>query len=587
MCGIMGYVGGAEAWPIVLAGLKRLEYRGYDSAGIATVTRRRVKLARQVGHISALERAHPEGLSGQIGIGHTRWATHGGVTEENCHPHLDASGELAVVHNGIIDNAEDLRERLAAQGVAFGSETDTELVAHLIAHALGQGAPTLLEAVRRALLDIRGTAGLLVMSRDEPDKLIAARLGSPVIIGVGEGESWIASDQLALAPFTERIVTLDEGEVAEVQASRIRTVDLDNRDRAKRIEAIEARAEDATLGDHPHYMIKEIMEQPAVLDRTLRGRLDEAGASARLAGLDGLGRGIFELRQAVFFGCGTSLNSAGVGRYLFERYARMPAAAEDAAELTSRNPIITPDALYAAISQSGETADTLLALREVNSRGGLSAGITNAVGSSIARETACGVHLHAGPEISVCSTKAFTAQIAALSLMALRFARIHHMPASEGRAWNEGLLALPSKVQAMLERASMVEDLVETYAQSPYLMFVGRGISVPVAREGALKLKEVAYIPSDGLSGAAMKHGPLALITPGTPVWALAPPDECRERMVGNLRELKSRGADLLVVADPSDREIARLADALIPLPDHHPALSPVLTVIPPHTRPP
>ncbi len=581
MCGIMGVVGVDEAWPVVMAGLKRLEYRGYDSAGIATIHRKKLRVAREVGPLSALERSWPEGLAGGVGIGHTRWATHGGVTEANSHPHLDPSGEIAVVHNGIIDNADDLRAQIEAAGGRLSSETDSEILAHLIVRQREQGAPSLLDAVRQALRAIRGTAGLLVLCRSEPDRLIAARVGSPVIVGIGEGRCWVASDQLALAPFTDRIVVLDEGEVAEVSGGGLRTVDLDNRDRAKRVEAIEASAESAALGDCAHYMIKEILEQPVVIERALRGRLDEAGASARLSGIDGLGRRLFGLRQAALFGCGTSLHSAGVGQYLLERYARMPTRAADAAELVCRNPIVTEDTLHVAISQSGETADTILALREINGRGGLTAGLTNAVGSTIARETACGIHLHAGPEISVCSTKAFSAQVAALSLLALRFARVHHMPSSEGRAWVSALAALPEKIQAMLEHQGMVQALAERFCQSPYVMFVGRGVSVSVACEGALKLKEVAYTPADGLSGAGMKHGPLALIAPGTPVWALVPEDECRERMIGNLQELKSRGAHLIVVARPEDRAVARLADALVPLPDHHPALSPALTVVP------
>lgn len=581
MCGIMGYVGGEQAWPIVMSGLKRLEYRGYDSAGVATLSRKRIRLARAVGHIAALEHKHPTGLPGTIGIGHTRWATHGGVTEANCHPHLDPDGEVAVVHNGIIDNAEALRAELVAEGAEMASETDTELLSHLIARELKAGEVELMDAVRAALSRVDGTAGLLVMTRSQPERLVAARLGSPVVIGLGEDETWVASDQLALVPFTDRMVVLDDGEVAELTPGHFRTVDLQNRSREKRVERIEAAADEVELGDWPHFMLKEIVEQPRVVDRGTRGRLDAGMGTARLGGLSELGRWAHEIERVVLFGCGTSLNSALVGRYLLERYARIPTTAEDSAELSATNPIVNGKTLYVAVSQSGETADTLTALREVVSRGGTVAGITNVVGSTLARETACGTYIHAGPEISVCSTKAFVAQSLALTLLSLKFARMRHLAASDGREWVKGLEALPSQVEAMLAHKDAIRDLAETHKDARYCMFIGRGVQVPVAREGALKLKEIAYIPSDGLSGAEMKHGPLALVTQGTPVWALAPSDETRERMIGNLQELKARGATLLVVANPEDGEIRGLADALIPLPEHHPALSPMLTAVP------
>jgi glucosamine--fructose-6-phosphate aminotransferase (isomerizing) len=580
MCGITGYIGQRSAWEMVLGGLKRLEYRGYDSAGVVTVADGELQISRQVGHIRALEEATPKGLPGHVGIGHTRWATHGGVTEANCHPHRDSSDRIALVHNGIVDNVEVLRRELLAQGVQFRSETDTEVLAELVGRALARGG-SLLDAVVSALNRIEGTAGIVVLDREHPDRLVAGRIGSPVVIGVGEGETWVASDALALRPFTERMVVLEDGEVAELTARAFKTVGLDSRDREKRVEKILHQAEAAELGDYAHYMIKEIHEQPEAIDRSMRGRLDAAMGSSHLGGLASHRARLFDIQRVVFFGCGTSLYSAEVGAYLMSLYARVPAQAQDAAELAVQNPIVDHQTLYVAISQSGETADTLAALREIKLKGGLIAGVTNVVGSSLARETDFGTYVHAGPEISVCSTKAFTAQVLATELLALQFARMRDLSATDGRVWVKALEQLPAQVRAMLEQAQKCRKIAARFGNSKFTMFIGRGANVAVAREGALKLKEIAYVPAEGLSGAAMKHGPLALIEPGLPVWALVPPDETRERMLGNLRELKARGAFIAAVADAKDTEVAEIVDEVIQLPPHHPAVSPILTVVP------
>jgi glucosamine--fructose-6-phosphate aminotransferase (isomerizing) len=580
MCGIMGYVGGQQAWDIVLSGLKRLEYRGYDSAGVVTLSGSQLRLARQVGHISALEKAQPEPLAGTIGIGHTRWATHGGVSVKNCHPHRDSSERVAIVHNGIIDNMEALRAELSAGGVTFRSETDSEILAELIGQGLARGQQ-LLEAVREAMRRIEGTAGIVAIDKDSPDMLVAARIGSPVVIGLGEGECWVASDPLALRPFTDRMVILDDGEIAAIFAGTFRTVDLDQRDRDKRVEKILHQPEEAERGEFEHFMLKEIYEQPKAIDRSMLGRLDVSMGSSILGGLKSHERQLFDVKNVVFFGCGTSLYSAQVGAYLMSRYARVPCVAEDAAELSVRNPIVDRSTLYVAISQSGETADTLGALREIRQRGGMVAGITNVVGSSLARETDFGTYVHAGPEISVCSTKAFTAQVLATELLSLRFARMRDLSASDGRAWALALQELPGKLSLMLEQAGTCEELARRFAGYRFTMFVGRGANVPVAAEGALKLKEIAYVPAEGMSGAAMKHGPLALIEEGMPVWALVPPDETRERMIGNLRELKARGAFIMAVADAADKEVRDLVDRVLPIPSHHPAVSPILNAVP------
>jgi glucosamine--fructose-6-phosphate aminotransferase (isomerizing) len=580
MCGIMGYVGSQDAWDIVMGGLRRLEYRGYDSAGIVTLHDGKLQRARSVGPLRALEQTARSGLPGQIGIGHTRWATHGGVTEANCHPHFDARERVAVVHNGIIDNAEALRAELAAKGVVFKSETDSEVIPELVARALDQGM-SLCDAVRDALKRIEGTAGILVLDRLDPGRLIAARIGSPVVIGLGEGACWVASDQLALRPYTYRIIVLEDGELAELSASGVRTVDLDARERDKRIEKIAEKPEEAERGAYPHFMLKEIHEQPMALDRSLRGRLDAALGSSRLGGLTGQEERLLAVDRVVFLASGASLYTGQVGAYLMNRYARLPAHAEDAAELLAHNPIVEKRTLYVAISQSGETGDTLATLRELRLRGALVLGITNVAGSSLARETEFGVYIHAGPEISVSSTKAFSAQILACELLALRCARLRDLGASEGRAWVNGLLQLPRLVAAMLEHAPQCERLAQRFQSAPFTMYVGRGSSLPIALEGALKLKEIAYLPAEGLSGAAMKHGPLALIERGTPCWALVPPDETRERMIGNLRELAARGAHIIAVADRDDGEVAGIAAELVALPPHHPAIAPILSVIP------
>jgi glucosamine--fructose-6-phosphate aminotransferase (isomerizing) len=580
MCGILGYVGSEEAWGIVLGGLRRLEYRGYDSAGVVTVSRKRLRLARRVGHLRVLEEDHPEGLPGTIGIGHTRWATHGGVTEANCHPHLDSKERIALVHNGIIDNVEALRAELVAQGTQFRSETDTEVLAELIGLGV-DGGLGLRDAVLAALKRIEGTAGIIALDRLDPERLVAARIGSPVVIGIGEGACWVASDAIALRPYTDRMVVLDDSEIAELTPTSVKTFDLEQRSREKRVEKILHQPEEADIGAYAHFMLKEIHEQPRALDRSMRGRLDAASGSSRLGGLETHAARLFDIRRVVYFACGTSLYSAEVGAYLMNKYARMPASATDAAELVVQNPIVHRDTLYVAISQSGETADTLTALREIRQRGGLLAGITNVVGSSLSRETDFGIYVHAGPEISVCSTKAFSAQVLATELLALRFARMRDLAAHEGRLWVAALEKLPQQVQLMLEHSAACEELAKRFYQARFTMFIGRGLNVPVACEGALKLKEIAYLPAEGLSGAAMKHGPLALIEPGSPVWALVPPDDTRERMLGNLRELKARGAFIMAVASPEDGEVRDLVDRVIPMPPHHPAVSPMLTAIP------
>ena len=583
MCGIMGYVGPEAAWPVVVSGLRRLEYRGYDSAGAATVHRRAIRRARATGPLAALERAAPSGLPGRVGIGHTRWATHGEVNEANCHPHLDATGRVAVVHNGIVDNADALRAELPADALA--SETDSELLAHHIARALAaQPEPDLAEAVRTLLCRVRGTAGLLVISADQPDRIVAARLGSPVLVGLGADAVYVASDAHALTPFVDRIVALDDGEIAELSAGRMRTIDLDARavDRESGPGLAATALEASPQGAHaPDLFTAEMLDQPEAVARTLRGRLDMRAGTARLALLDALGADVHDLDRVVFTGCGTSLNAAEVGAFLVERHARIPAVAVDAAEARAVNPVVGRRTLYVALSQSGETADVLALVRELRRRGARVAGVTNVPGSSLARATDFGVHTHAGLEQSVAATKSFTCQIATVSLLACGLARARTLSPEAGRAWLEGLAALPDGLHAMLAQREEIAARATEYLAARCALFVGRGPGAAVAREGALKLEEIAYIPSLGLSAAAIKHGPIALVEPGTPVWAITPPDHTRDRVLGNLHALQARGAHVLAVAAPGDTDVRAVSRSVAPLPPHHEAVSAALAVVP------
>lgn len=593
MCGIMAYIGHAQAWPLIVTGLKRLEYRGYDSAGIATVDAAgELRLARAVGLLNRLEEQQPQGLPGLRGIGHTRWATHGQVTVENCHPHLDPSGALAIVHNGIIDNVEELLARWPCAADRLRGQTDTEILISCIAQAL-KGMPepehpqALLGAVRQVLELVRGTAALVVLDKRR-EELVVARLGSPVVLGVSDEAAYAASDAQALLPFTDRVIHLEDGDIARLGVKLLEIVNLDQATRQRRIARIEldtaslGQGEDAG-GAYEHLFLKEIFDQPEALDRAMRGRLDHQLSSARLDELDPLKGALRGLSRVCLFGCGTSLYAGQLGRYMLEAHARIPSVAEDAAELAGLNPVHDPSALYIGLSQSGETADALSLLRELELRDAHTLTITNVVGNSMARQAKANLYVHAGFERSVASTKSFTAQALVLSLLTLKLARQRGLMPSQGALWLKALAQLPQLThEALLSYQPIIRALAQEHAQAKYTMFVGRGVSSVVAAEGALKLKELSYMPCDGLSGAQMKHGPIALIEPNTPVWAISPPDHTRERMLGNLNELKARGAKLMVIADAQDRQIAQLADVLIPLPSMaHELISPILSVLP------
>ena len=593
MCGIVGYVGPRPAAGILLTGLRRLEYRGYDSAGIATLSNGALHRRRAAGEVDALARAlGGDPLSngngacpGSVGIAHTRWATHGAPTEGNAHPHLDAGGHLAVVHNGIIENHRSIRAFLTEQGIEPSSETDTETLAQLIGFLYDGGgngeSGDLLAAVRRALRDVHGTFGIVVVSRDYPDQLIAARRGSPVLVGVGDGEHLVASDGAAVVEHTRRVVYLEDNEVVLLTRDRLRAFTIDGMPLTKSVSTLEARLQEIELGGHPHHMIKEIYEQPAALRNTLRGRIDAAEGAVVLGGLADRERELVRHHRVILTGCGTAWHAGLVGEYLFEELGRIPAEVEYASELRYRNPIVPHDTLAIVLSQSGETADTAAALRELQLKGATTLGIVNVVGSTIARETDAGVYLHVGPEIGVASTKAFIGQVAVLALLAISMGRRRHLSGERTTGLLRQLNEIPAKIERIFAMADAIRDLTERYVERENWLYLGRGVNYPVALEGALKLKEISYIHAEGLPAAEMKHGPIALIDDGMPVVVVAPHDHTYDKVIANIEEVKGRRGSIIAIATEGDEYLAQLADAVIYVPKTNPLLSPLVTTVP------
>jgi len=580
MCGIVAYIGPREACPILIEGLKRLEYRGYDSAGIAVIRDGELVTRRAVGRISALEQKVDSGLSGAtLGMSHTRWATHGAPNECNAHPHRDASGRLALVHNGIIENYRVLSQYLAAEGVKLESETDTEVLAKLIGH-LYRGR--LEDAVRQALREVRGTFGIAVIHLDEPDTLVAARRGSPLIVGVGKDEYIVASDAAAIVQHTSQAIYLADNEVAVITRDGFRTTTLDAAPINKRVEDVELRLEELELGDHDHFMRKEIFEQPDALRLCLGGRIDLENSRVVLGGLTNVMRELVKARRVILTGCGTAWHAGLIGEYLIEDVARIPCETEYASEFRYRNPVVEDGTVVIAISQSGETADTLAALREARERGALALGIVNSVGSTIARETDAGVYLHVGPEIGVASTKAFAGQVAVLSLVAALLGRSRHMSQAECHGYLEALAQIPDRIRDSIERtAEGAARIAEAYHEQSNWLYLGRGLQYPIALEGALKLKEISYIHAEGLPAAEMKHGPIALISPRMPVVVIAPRGHWYEKIISNIEEVRSRGGHVIAVATEGDRHIDKLAEHVLYVPDVPEVFQPLVTVVP------
>src|SRR5437016_904117 len=560
MCGIVGYTGKRTAAPVVLEGLKRLEYRGYDSAGLAVVNGG-LEIFRAPGKIAVLERELGANLpEGTTAIAHTRWATPGGPNTVNAQPHADCGGTIALVHNGIIENAGVLRQALSKRGNVFRSHTDTEVLSHLIEETHTKGA-SLVDATAEALRQVEGTYGIAVISSREPDTIVAARHGSPLLVAIGNGENFVASDASAVLAHTRSVVYMDDGEIAEVKPTDYRIMDLASAEKEKVVTHVEWDLATIERGGYAHFMLKEIMEQPESVRNTLRGRLLEEEGTVRFGGLNISADELLKVQRIVITACGTSWHSALIGEYMLEELARIPTEVEYASEFRYRNPIVDEHTLVIGISQSGETADTLSALREAKRRGARTIGIVNVVGSSIAREVDGGIYIHAGPEIGVASTKAFTCQIVALGLLTLHLGRLRSLSVLQGREVVRALKRLPEQASEVLARASEVEKLVSVFEGTSNALYLGRGYNFPVALEGALKLKEISYIHAEGYPAAEMKHGPIALIDDLMPVVFIAPKDAVYQKVVSNIEEVKARGGRVMAVVTEGDTGVARLAD--------------------------
>jgi glucosamine--fructose-6-phosphate aminotransferase (isomerizing) len=592
MCGIVGYVGFRQAQPLLLEGLRRLEYRGYDSAGIATLDDEgRIAVRKAAGRLAHLEAlAREQASDGSIGIGHTRWATHGAPTDANAHPHLgccggDAAPSVAVVHNGVVENYHVLKARLEARGYVFTSETDTEVIAHLVDECLERALATgprvtdepadapWVVAVREAVAQLRGTYGLLVLFAGQPDLLVAARCGSPLVIGVGDGEHFVASDASPLAGHADRIVYLADHELAVITADSLRVIHRDSGSIEPAVHALELTAADVDTGGHPHFMLKEIHEQPETIRAAMRGRLSRDDATAVFGGLNLSPRQLQRVNRIVLTGCGTSWHAALVGEYLIEQFARLPVEVEYASELRYRNPPIDEGTLLFAITQSGETADTLAALREMKRKGHPTLAICNVVGSSIATAADGGIYLHAGPEIGVASTKAFTSQCVVLALLDMGY--------EQGLEFIGCLERLPGLVAEALEAEPEIRRIAAKYRDATTFLYLGRQYSFPLALEGALKLKEISYIHAEGYPAAEMKHGPIALVDAATPSVFLVPQGAVYDKVLLNVEEIKARKGPVIAVSSPGDERVRALADDVIEVPEAPEFLQPIVAAIP------
>lgn len=585
MCGIVGYVGHREAAPLLLDGLKRLEYRGYDSAGLATLTGPKLhvrKKAGRVAHLAEVVREKP--APGVVGVAHTRWATHGPANDANSHPHLATHNGhcVAVVHNGVIENYTSLKRRLIDEGVTFASDTDTEVIAHLIARHM-QG--DLLEAVQAVLPLLKGTYGLVVLSPSEPHLLIGARLGSPLVVGIGEQEIFLASDPSALAGWSERVVYLNDRQLVAASSSGWQVFDAGREAISVEIHPLDLRATETDLNGFPHYMLKEIYEQPETVENAMRGRLCRDEATAHFGGLNLSPRQLRRASRLILTGCGTSYHAGLVGEYLIEEFARMPVEVEYASEFRYRNPPIDHDTIVLAITQSGETADTLAALRESKRKGHPTLAICNVVGSTIAREADGGVYLHAGPEIGVASTKAFTSQVTVLTLLALHFGRMRNLSSVQGSRLIDELQALPAAVRATLQCHDQVRQIADRYAEFNNMLYLGRQYLYPVALEGALKVKEISYVHAEGYPAAEMKHGPIALVDEQTPSVFLISGGPIFDKVMSNLEEVRARGGPVIAVCSDGDDRIVSMveerADDVVVVPQVPEYLQPIVFAIP------
>ncbi len=582
MCGIIGYSGPRNTSPLLLEGLRRLEYRGYDSAGIAVGRRGKqdnsLRIVKAVGKIAALKAAMPADLDGSWGIGHTRWATHGGVTLANAHPHTDCSGKIAVVHNGIIENHMSLKAMLEKKGCVFVSETDTEVIPQLIAHYY---KGNLLEAVRAAVQSLRGTYGIACIHADEPGRIVGARNGSPLVVGVGAGEMFLASDVTAMVAYTNKVVYLNDGEIVDITQDSYSIIDKNENRVDKKVDEVTWELGSIEKGDFPCYMEKEIFEQPESIARAISGRLDVENSTAKLGGLNLERRRLTGIGRVRIIAAGTSWHAGLVGAHLLEHVARIPAQSELASEIRYRNPVVERDSLWFTVSQSGETADSLYAMREIQRKGATVLGICNVVGSTIARESDGGIYVHSGPEIAVASTKAFTSQLAAFYLFTLLVARMKDMSRDDGISFLTTLQSVPDLVRKTLLQRDRVQAVAKKYHKAKDFLFLGRGILYPIALEGALKLKEISYIHAEGCSAGEMKHGPIALVSADVPSVFLVSDDYLREKTISNIREIKARGGPVIAVGVEGDEETKSLVDDFIPVPKSDSRFYPFTMVIP------
>lgn len=585
MCGIVGYTGPRQASRILVDGLKRLEYRGYDSAGIAVLRDGQgvdgqppVVIIKKKGKIAELRQAVPRDLGGTCGIGHTRWATHGGVTDQNAHPHTDTSGSVAIVHNGIIENYGALKEMLEADGAVFKSETDSEVIAHLVAYHYDGNLETALKA---ALRHLKGTYGIAAVHANEPGRIVGARNGSPLVVGVGDGEMLLASDVTALMAHTSTVVYLNDGDVVSMSPGEFRISDRDDNPVDPTLDQVTWKLDAIEKEGFSSYMEKEIFEQPESVERALSGRMDFEYGSAKLGGLNLSKKELHAIERLRVIAAGTSWHAGLVGCQLLESVARLPAQAELASELRYRNPVVEPNTLYLAVSQSGETADTLYAMREIQRRGGSVLGVCNVVGSTIARESDGGIYVHSGPEIAVASTKAFTSQLAAFYLLTLSLARLHDMSHREGEVFLGQLKAVPAAIARTLALRDAIQAIAKRYAGHRDFLFLGRGLLYPIALEGALKLKEISYIHAEGYAAGEIKHGPIALVSPDTPSVFLVPNDHLREKTISNMKEIKARGGPIIALAQEGDEQVAGIADDYISVPAVGTAFQPFVMVPP------
>ena len=578
MCGIFGYIGPKQALPILVEGLRRLEYRGYDSTGVAVHDGEVIHTHKTVGKVADLQTVLPNTVSGSMGIAHTRWATHGGVTQVNTHPHQSQDGRVHLVHNGIIENFRSLRQHLSSRGIDCLSETDSEVLVQMIALERSSGASPL-DAVQRTLKRVRGTWGLCIMFEDE-EMLICARNGSPLIVGQGDGEMFVSSDPHPLTSHTQRVVYLEDGDVAVVTRSALTMMSTKGAVIEPNVTVVEDSWGEAELGDAPHYMYKEIYEQPDALRQCIAGRVDREMGSGRLGGMRLGHETLVQAPHVRLLGCGTAHYAAEIGQMLIEKMARIPAVTHISSEFRNNDPVINPKALYLAVSQSGETADTISAVKEIKLKGGQIFGVVNVVGSTIARLCGQGVYIHSGPEQSVASSKAFTNMVAALAIFATQLGRTRHLSKEQGREVIEHLLQAPHLMETYFEDVGPIQEAVDVLVGASSVLFLGRGLSAPVAKEGALKLMELAYIPCLAYPAGEMKHGPIALLEEGSPVVVVAPNDHLKEKTLSALHECKARGAKIILIHEKGD-SIASEGDVSIAVPAIHPWLSPLMTVVP------